>query len=64
MTTHIPVRRMQVTFRPRAVCVEEECGWTRDPGPSTNDIAKDHVRFTGHVVEVIREEVSTWGPKR
>lgn len=49
------VRAMSMDLHPEAWCTEEEedvCAWFQSASPQTRDLAKDHVRTTGHEVVV------------
>lgn len=61
-TKRIIVQRyVQLTYNPEAIC--SGCSWRTDPSPITLDLVKGHVAATGHIVDVSRLTVSTYGPK-
>jgi hypothetical protein len=49
------VERFSISYHPRAVCEDEACGWEYGSSAVTRDLAKQHVRHTGHSVQVTVE---------
>lgn len=57
---HRVVKKFGMTFQPEAMCTEAECGWKMDPHVDARQRGRDHVRRTGHGVQVIVRKVDIY----
>jgi hypothetical protein len=62
-TTYAPEKKAEASYRPYAECIEDDCAFGTSPSASTFDVAKEHIRRTGHSVRMITEKVVLWGAK-
>ena len=54
------IRSLSVTLQPAGAC--DDCAWHCEPSAMTRDRVKDHVKATGHTVEVTRLTVDKYRP--
>ena len=50
------ITQVGVRLHPAAECLSEDCGWEHGSSSQTRQLAKAHVRATGHEVIVVVED--------